>query len=420
MSRLRHEAGQTVVLIAVLLPLFLGLGAIAVDIGYWYVVKKTTQDAADAAALAAAAELPNDVAVRQAASTYVRANLPDASWQVEYPYVPRVPAGPPPPAGALEPPPTVDGAADPSRVEVTVEKRADTFFGRIFGFISPLIRSRAVAERLPGDDNLAIFADSDDCDDGLEFSAPDVKVNGHIHSNGQFRISVGPFWAADGTFNDAQCRATKDEHAESLFGDGPDFLPREGELRPWPMWFTPQEFGWTNGCTYTGETIRISNGEVLLTGPDRSISYDAVIPSGTYCARESFVLDASDVRGAITALAPAIAVDGEDLRLTPYSRNVLFFAVPNTDNTSNDGPPPGVELSCVPADGGDMVLAGSGHRWSGVIFNPCGRTVVNVGSGESGGPAFEGAIIADRIRVVGHGFEMTGRGDFEYSTALVE
>ena len=32
MSRLRHEAGQTVVLIAVLLPLFLGLGAIAVDI----------------------------------------------------------------------------------------------------------------------------------------------------------------------------------------------------------------------------------------------------------------------------------------------------------------------------------------------------------------------------------------------------
>ena len=50
MSRLRQEAGQTVVLVAVLLPLFLGLGAIAVDVGYWYVVKKTAQDAADAAA----------------------------------------------------------------------------------------------------------------------------------------------------------------------------------------------------------------------------------------------------------------------------------------------------------------------------------------------------------------------------------
>ena len=60
MGRLRHEAGQTVVLVAVLLPLFLGLGALAVDIGYWYVVKKTAQDAADAAALAAARELPSD------------------------------------------------------------------------------------------------------------------------------------------------------------------------------------------------------------------------------------------------------------------------------------------------------------------------------------------------------------------------
>ena len=72
MGRLRHEAGQTVVLFAVLLPLFLGLGAIAVDIGYWYVVKKTAQDAADAAALAAAAELPDKFAAEQAAQNVRR------------------------------------------------------------------------------------------------------------------------------------------------------------------------------------------------------------------------------------------------------------------------------------------------------------------------------------------------------------
>ncbi len=88
-GRLRHEAGQTVVLFALLLPLFLGLGALAVDVGYWYVVKKEAQDAADAAALAAARELPNRDAAVATAITYVRANMPDAPTpSVEFPYIP--------------------------------------------------------------------------------------------------------------------------------------------------------------------------------------------------------------------------------------------------------------------------------------------------------------------------------------------
>ena len=93
MSRLRHEAGQTVVLVAVLLPLFLGLGAIAVDIGYWYVVKKTAQDAADAAALAAARELPNATVAIPTGEDYVHRNMPDAVATVSTPYAEPI-AGP--------------------------------------------------------------------------------------------------------------------------------------------------------------------------------------------------------------------------------------------------------------------------------------------------------------------------------------
>ena len=91
MSRLRHEAGQTVVLVAVLLPLFLGLGAMAVDVGYWYVVKKTAQDAADAAALAAARELPNAAVAIPTGEDYVHRNMPDAVAAVSTPYAEPVP-----------------------------------------------------------------------------------------------------------------------------------------------------------------------------------------------------------------------------------------------------------------------------------------------------------------------------------------
>ena len=204
MGRLRHEAGQIVVLVAVLLPLFLGLGALAVDIGYWYVVKKTAQDAADAAALAAAAELPDKFAAEQAAGTYVEANMPDASWSVEYPYVPDAVGGDPSVGGDDPPAPPVAGTPDPTKVEVIVEHHADTFFGRIFGMFEAVIASRAVAERLNTDGDWAIFAHSDDCTDALAFDGNDMSITGYAHSNGQFAITgvrscSGGWWALRGS-----------------------------------------------------------------------------------------------------------------------------------------------------------------------------------------------------------------------------
>jgi Putative Flp pilus-assembly TadE/G-like len=410
MGRLRHEAGQTVVLFAVLLPLFLGVGAIAVDVGYWYVVKKSAQDAADAAALAAARELPNrDVAITRG-QEYVGRNMPGATAIVDTPYSDHgVEAGV---SGGGGPP-------DPFKVEVVVRHPAGTFFGRLFGIFDLTVTTRAVAERTSSDSNLAIFSWGDNCGDGLEFSAEGVSVNGHIHSNGQFRISVGPFWAANGTYDVDMCTASKDETAVSRFGDDPTAtLPLEDANRPWPVWFTPAQFGWFSGCTYEAATIQITDTEVRLA--DQVIPYSGRIPSGTYCASESVVIDASDVSGAVTVLAPQIAVNGGNLTLTPFSQDVLFFAVPNSDNTPNDGPPPDRELHCVPGEGTDMWLNGSGHRWSGIVFNPCGRTIVNVGDGQGGGAALEGAIVGNRIRVEGNGFDMIGKGSFEYTTALVE
>jgi len=388
-GRLRHEAGQTIVLFAILLPLFLGLGAIAVDVGYWYVVKKTAQDAADAAALAAARELQDCAAAELVGHDYGERNMPDSTVEVN--------------CGTA--------GVDPGKVEVTVTAQADTFFGRLFGVLDVTVTQRAVAERLNGPGNLAIFSYSGDCFDGLEFDAENVSINGLVHSNGQFRISRGPFWAADGTFDVERCAASRDLNAVSVFGDGPDDLPRQGSHEEWPAWFGPADFGWFSGCTYRGTTVEITAVAVVITGPDQIIPHNGTIAAGVYCATESFAITGDGVHGRITALAPVISVNANSSELRPYSgANVLFFAVPDGDfNPENDGP----ECSSAASD---MLLNGAGHRWKGVVFSPCGRVVINV----SGAQSLEGTILANQVRVDANGFEMIGKSDFEVQTALVE
>jgi Flp pilus assembly protein TadG len=61
--RHRRQDGNVLVLFALLLTLFLLCGAIAVDVGYWWVAGRKAQIAADACALAAAQELPRTYAI---------------------------------------------------------------------------------------------------------------------------------------------------------------------------------------------------------------------------------------------------------------------------------------------------------------------------------------------------------------------
>jgi Flp pilus assembly protein TadG len=63
------QRGQTVVLIAIVLPVLLGIGALAVDVAHLYVQKRHTQNAVDAAALAGAAQLTPGVACGGAYNT---------------------------------------------------------------------------------------------------------------------------------------------------------------------------------------------------------------------------------------------------------------------------------------------------------------------------------------------------------------
>jgi hypothetical protein len=311
-------------------------------------------------------------------------------------------------------------------VEVTVVANAETFFGRALGILSATVSQRAVAQRVNTPGNLAIFAhDEPYCVDGrgLEFDGKNVSINGFVHSNSRFRISAGPFWAADGTISRNNCTSSIEQDVYSQFGDAPPLNrePRDvHETLPWPAWFTPAQFGWFSNCTYKGVSIEITARQVVITQPDRVIDHDGTVPSGTYCATDSFSVTGSGLHGSLTALAPSIAAGGNGNTFRPYSGSgVLFFAVPNSDfDPGNDGSlAGGGNPDCQPSPAGDMVLDGSGHRWRGVVFSPCGRVVVNMSDGN---PDLEGVILAHQVKVDADEFSMLGRSDFEVQTALVE
>ena len=58
MSIFRREYGQTIPLVAIFMVVLVGAGAVAIDVGVWYQSRRDLQSDTDAAALAAAVQLP--------------------------------------------------------------------------------------------------------------------------------------------------------------------------------------------------------------------------------------------------------------------------------------------------------------------------------------------------------------------------
>lgn len=87
--RQQRRRGAMLVLVAVMMALILGMAAFAVDVGFIVTNKTRLQSAADAAALAGASTLVEDVTVYQteeAALSYAQANAPDAYTTVTMGY----------------------------------------------------------------------------------------------------------------------------------------------------------------------------------------------------------------------------------------------------------------------------------------------------------------------------------------------
>jgi hypothetical protein len=146
-ARLVSERGSVIVIVAVMLPVFLGFVAYVVDLGTLRVARQQAQMAADAGALAGASDnFDGTVASATAttdANTYVQADDKDASATVMTPY-----------------------NDDPDAVKVVVSKDIPLGFARFFGLNDRSVSATAVASSDLGSPLAYFGGDDSDLQDG--------------------------------------------------------------------------------------------------------------------------------------------------------------------------------------------------------------------------------------------------------------
>ena len=395
--RTSDESGSILVLFSIFVVLFIMLCAVVIDVGYWWANAKKAQIAADACALAAAQELPQDwggipatglPAVGTARTEcqigtreYVVANIPDQSD---------------PDKGAKHLFTRVVSPYDQKnyQVEATVRLRVRTFFGTIFGRDYLEIERRAVAEQSTGVNEVAIHAHDANCDnDAIVMNGKNIDIDGVVESNGFFEvngedITTGP--ATGGGPGNCEIKV----NGEDISFGGADEPTSDPVAHPWPFYVVPGEhpFAWPNSCDFVGENIEFDTP-------------NGVIPPGVYCAEESFEVKAEGMRGNITVFAPLIKVGGKNTEFAPSQRAMdagkplLFMHLPNsTPTTADDGPEP----TCEDGYRNKMELNAEGITWLGVIFNPCDH--ININGAKNA--ALEGMIVAQTVRINGENFNI--------------
>jgi Flp pilus assembly protein TadG len=203
--RFREERGAVLPLVVISMVVFLGMAALAVDLGSLWQQQRQTQAAADAAALAGAQDLPGSpgTATTQAQS-YVTQNV----------------------SGAGTP---VVSQPNSLQIKVTVNKSAPTFFGNTFGLTSENVSATAVAGltqtpscSAPGTSCYAIFAMDPTCPSGTGVSITGGAIGvGGILSNGDISTTGGTSDSfGNTTYGPATCK-WNDTGGSKTFASGP-------------------------------------------------------------------------------------------------------------------------------------------------------------------------------------------------------
>jgi putative Flp pilus-assembly TadE/G-like protein len=136
LTKRNHEAGQALLIVALMLTVLIGVMGLAIDMGYLRYMKRKLQTAADAAALAGALDLSSYTTAADAASA--ENGFTDGQNGVVV-----TPNNPPTTAGDPH-------AGDPSYVEVFVSQPEPVQFARIFGVTSATLTTRAEAKITSG------------------------------------------------------------------------------------------------------------------------------------------------------------------------------------------------------------------------------------------------------------------------------
>ncbi|MGH2868577.1 MAG: pilus assembly protein TadG-related protein [Solirubrobacteraceae bacterium] len=413
-----EESGVVIILVAGMLIMVLGMGALAIDLGSFYKAQRQAQAAADAGALAASQDLPNSAGnATSDGQKYATANYPSANATVVTPY---------------------NGST--SQVQVTVNAKSPAILGGLFGVTAANITATAVAA---GGGNssapTAVFAASTDCGDkGVSVNGSGIVVGGGTHSNGVIRANGSGDNLGTTTYGGPKGCGLNVNGSNMSFGGGTP--TRDAIAEPWPRdyskltypapdctpgqnTFIAASFSWTtggtippgvycattgditlsganldaSGCTFVAQQGRITlNGSGITTsgnffapGTNGSINLNGsgITLNGVFEATSSngqININGSGVTGNAVLLGAALALNGSGISIAPY---------PGYQN-----------LTAYQTGTQSLTVNGSGYLSGGAIFAPNAAIALN-GSGNS-----TGMLEGQDVTLNGSNYTITGNG----------
>lgn len=378
------EKGQSIVIIALVMVVLLAAVGLAIDGGGMLLLKRDTQNAVDAAVMAAAYARCTRGNVELAAVTAAKENgfsngVDDTIVTVNRPPL----AGP--------------KAGDPEFVEVIISKEKPKYFIQVVYGDPLIVTSRGVGYCKPGTEmfaNSAIFAASETCSNAADLSGSKTYVEGGIYSGTDAKLSggeqqfhgyvnaVGNVENNNGTFypssNNPTGGADPYENIPLLY-DVKEFRPG-GDFADFAE---TKNGGATNFTGRKGEYYYFS-GDVTLPG--------SVWPHGTKLKGLIYA------KGSVTlnqaAIDPNVGVtiisDGDNTQIQVNNNvkdqvikaflpnGLLFFSTAKAKNCGGAGL--GIEI------------AGSNNRLYGLLYAPFAAITI---SGSD--TRIEGALIGDTV-----------------------
>jgi hypothetical protein len=364
----RAEKGAAAIYAALVLPVFVGAGGLAVDVASWYSTKRTMQSGADAAAYAAALELARQGLDQAPDLTAMQAVADDAASRNGVGVM--VTLNVPPLSGPA--------AGDPQSVEVIVTEPAPVYFASLFLDEAPAITTRAVAKAVV----------SDACIWSLH---PTAQAALSVSGSAQLDLDCGVVVNSDHEQAAVQQTGSACLHATSVSVHGgysgfcvtpePEvFTPSYGD----PLdYLTPPTYG---GCDFPNKVTVDSamanqhgggpvplNPGVYCGGIDVKAGQTVIFAPGLYVlktgefriAGNATVSNTEDASGGVTFFLTGTGGNYATLRfesnaiitLTPMTTgplaNVLFYQDPNA-----------------PASGTNRIAGGATMNLTGIIYIP--------------------------------------------------
>jgi len=379
-ARGSRESGQMLILFVLALGVLMGFMAMSLDVGMIFVERRSQQNAADAAALAAVAELPDSPSAAVAAA-YDWANrngyssADGATVTVNTPY-----------------------QGDPNAIEVIIEEDQPFIFALVLGLDSADVSARAVASRDPGSAyQPAIFAASTGCADPkeVETSSADIDVDGGIISNGSVKMT-GSDIVVEGSLTYI-CD-------DPLLNNGTftGGLNQVTDPVDWPRYFVYADFA----CDFQHNE---ANQPWLINPTSAPSLYDdpasGALKPGVYCHNADINVSQGATGNVTFVSKKGVYFSGGPYNLTAYQHDVVIFS----EKKSTYVPCTGNPNLC--ADDAAVHISSNGFTWDGIIFALKGK--IQFSSSSIFSPS--GGVWGDTVKISASSGSITAMIDSEPS-----